>query len=209
MAPFLLRRRDLLASASAASEAPGVVSGTALGSGRNPAAPPPPLVGLTVLLLPRSAALLDELERLRRESRDSLAAYRSAIPQMRRLVEAAIAEFTTAGRADSIRTSPVDGEGRFALGDIPSGDWILIAYRALYVDRSSRDRQKESGTFLPSGRLVGYDRVSVWLRPLAVEPGQRVVLELTDRNVWFEGVQEKTEQRDRVPDIGRRRRSAN
>jgi hypothetical protein len=208
-AALLLLGRGRPGATSSSEPAPaGEISGTALGAGRNPAAAPSPLDGLTVLLLPRSAALLDGLEKLRRQSRDSLAAYRSAIPGMRRLVEAAVADFKSSGQADSIRQAAIDDRGRFALPEIPPGDWILIGYRSVHVDRASRDTEKESGTFLPGNRLVAYDLVSVWLRPLAVEPGRAQVVEITDRNVWFEGVAEQMAARDRTPITGGRRRSA-
>jgi hypothetical protein len=161
-----------------------------------------------VLLLPRSAPLLEGLESLRRHSRDSLTAYRSAIPEMRRLVEAAVADLTTTGQAAFIRQSGIDDKGRFALPEIPPGDWILVAYRSTHVDRASHDKKKESGTFLAGSRLVGYDRVSVWLHAVAVEPARTQVVELTDRNVWFEGVAEQMASRERTPIIGGGRRSA-
>ncbi len=206
--PLLVPRVRFAAGSSREGVHVGEVSGTALGSPRNPSGPPPPLAGLTLILLPRSVTLLDGLERLRRQSRDSLAAYRSAVPEMRRLVEEAVAALTTAGQGASIHNATVDDEGRFGLGEIPTGDWILIGYRSVHVDRASHDRQKESGTFLPGSRLVGYDRVSVWLRPFAVEPGRPQVVELTDRNIWFEGVVESTVGRDREPNtVGGRRRS--
>src|SRR5262245_483335 len=62
--------------------APAEVKGTALGSGPTPTSPPAPMAGLTILLLPRSDSLLEELERARLHSRDSLAAYRAAIPDL-------------------------------------------------------------------------------------------------------------------------------
>ena len=186
----------------------GEVSGTAFAPGRSPSSPEVPLTGLTLVLLPRSAPLLDGLERIRRQSRGSLPAHRSAIPEMRRLVEATMTDLRAAGQTAAIRSSTVDAGGRFALTEVPAGDWVLIGYRSVHVDRASQDTAKESGTFLPQPRLVGYDRVMVWLRALAVEPGRPEVVEFTDRNVWFEGVEEKTAARDRAPSTGGRRPSA-
>ncbi len=58
----------------------GTVTGTALASGPRPASPPVPLTALEVLLLPRSDAVLASLERIKRQSRDSMSGYRTAIP---------------------------------------------------------------------------------------------------------------------------------
>ncbi len=208
IALLVFGRGRSIADSSTEGARVGEVGGTAFVPGRNPLSPEVPLTGLTLVLLPRSAPLLDGLERIRRQSRESLMAHRSAIPEMRHLVEATITELTAAGRTAAIRSSTVDARGRFALAEVPAGEWVLIGYRSIHVDRGSHDTAKESGTFLPQPRLVGYDRVLVWLRALAVEPGRPEVVELTDRNVWFEGVAEKTATRERAPNTGGRRPSA-
>jgi len=166
-----------------------------------------PLTGLAVVLLPRSDALLGALERVRGQSRDSLAAYRSAIPEMRRMVEDAVAGLNAEGQGASVYNATVDSGGRFALSEVSAGDWTLVAYRSLRVDRPTHDTVKESGTFLPQPRLTGFDRVSMWLRTLSIEAGRQTLVELTDRNVWFEGVAEKTAPREIVPNTGNRKRS--
>jgi hypothetical protein len=186
----------------------GAVEGIASGSGRSPSSPPSPMTGLTVVLLPPSDSLLAELERRRHQSRESLAAYRAAIPDMRRLVEAAVAKFRAAGQGEAIRSASADAAGRFSISGVSPGTWILIGQRAIHVDRTSSDTARESGTFLPQSRLVGYDRVLVWLRTIVVEPGRAAPVEITDRNVWFEGVEEQTAARERAPNTGSRRRSA-
>jgi hypothetical protein len=186
----------------------GEVRGTARGSGPRAGSPPVPFTDLALVLLPQSAALVEGLERVRRQSRNSMAAYRSAIPDMRRLVEGAMQELRTAGRGDAIRGSRVNGDGQFLLEGVPRGDWVLIGYRSVYIDRASKDTAKESGTFLSQPRLVGYHRVAVWIETVTVEAARREVVELTDRNVWFEGVEEKTAARERTPSTGGGRRSA-
>ena len=189
--------------------APAEVKGTALGSGPTPTSPPAPMAGLTILLLPRSDSLLEELERARLHSRDSLAAYRAAIPDLRRSVDEAVARLRAEGQGSDVRSATVDAGGRFTVPDVSAGPWILVGYRSLHVDRSTHDSVKESGTFLPQPKLVGYDRVAMWLEAFSIESGQPAIIELTDRNVWFEGVEEKTAARERIPNTGgNRRRSA-
>jgi hypothetical protein len=194
-----------------ASAEPGPVAavhGTAVGSSPGPAARPAPLSGLSVTLLPRSESVLARLEALRAGSRDSLKAYRSAMPEMRRLLESTIDELQAAGQGAAIRSAEVDSEGRFVLADVPPGSWMLVAYRSVHVSPRGRDSMKESGTFLPQPRLVGYERVSMWLDTVTVEPGRPAQVGLTDRNVWFEGVVEQTAAREQVPRTGNSRRSA-
>jgi hypothetical protein len=190
------------ADAAAAARA-GAVTGRAHGTPTSAAAAEAPLSGVALVLVPRSDELLAGLDRIKQRSRDSVAAYRAAIPEMRQLVENSV----RSGAARTFTTT-VDESGRFALADVPGGAWILIGRRAVHVDRSSKDIRKESGVYQPQPRLVGYDRVTVWLQLVAVEPGHEHAVELTDRNMWFEGVEETTAARRRPSIPAPNRRSA-
>ncbi len=55
--------------------------------------------------------------------------------------------------------------------DVPAGRWILLGRRSAYVDRASKDTRKETGTYQAQPRLVGYERVTVWLQEVTVESG--------------------------------------
>lgn len=175
----------------------GTVTGTALGIAPGAASPPAPLAGIQVVLVPRSDAFLESLERVKRQSRDSMAAYRSAIPEIRRIFEAFMQDLRGSSGAQVIVRATVDDTGRFALGEVPAGHWILLGHRSVFVDRAFKDNRKETGTYQAQPRLLGYERVMVWLQAVTVEPGFGRSVELTDRNVWFEGVEEKTAARNR------------
>ncbi len=176
----------------------GDVTGTALGIGPTASSPPVPLTGLALVLVPRSEALLDSLERVKRQSRDSMTAYRTAMPEMQQIFEGFLQTLKDATDVQVIPRTTVDNMGRFALGGVPAGRWILVGRRALHVDRQFKDTRKETGIYQAQPRLVGYERVMVWLQPVTVEPGVGLAVELTDRNVWFEGVEEKTAARNRT-----------
>jgi hypothetical protein len=173
------------------------VSGTALATGPRAASPPVPLTALEVLLVPRSDAVLASLERIKHQSRDSMTGYRTAIPEMRQILETFVRDLKGSGDLLVIPRATVDDNGRFAISDVPAGRWILLGRRSAYVDRAFKDTRKETGTYQTQRRLVGYDRVTVWLQEVTVEPGVDPAVELTDRNVWFEGVEEKTAARGR------------
>jgi hypothetical protein len=175
----------------------GTVTGTALAIGPRAASPPVPLAALEVLLLPRSDAVLASLERIKRQSRDSMSGYRTAIPEMRQILETFVRDLRGSGDLLVIPRATVDDTGRFAISDVAAGRWILLGRRSAYVDRASKDTRKETGIYQAQPRLVGYERVTVWLQEVTVEPGVDPGVELTDRNVWFEGVEEKTASRDR------------
>jgi hypothetical protein len=161
---------------------------------------------MAVVLVPKSEALLAGLERIKQRSRDSMAAHRSAIPEMRQLVETSLQTDRGARTVGPPLAATVDAAGRFEVGDVPGGAWILIGHRVVYVERGGKDKRKETGTYQAQPRLVGYERVTVWLQVVTVEPGRQHTVELTDRNAWFEGVEEKMALRERpaVPTPNRR-----
>ena len=175
----------------------GTVTGTALVSGPRAASPPVPLAALEVLLLPRSEPILANLERIKRQSRDSMTGYRTAIPEIREVLETFVRDLKGSGDFLVVPRATVDETGHFAIEDVPAGRWILLGRRSVYVDRASKDTRKETGTYQTQRRLVGYERVTVWLQEVTVESGVGASVDLTDRNVWFEGVEEKTATRDR------------
>jgi hypothetical protein len=132
--------------------------------------------------------------------------YRTAIPEIRQTLETFIRDLKGSGNFLVIPRATVDDTGRFAISDVPAGRWLLLGRRSAYVDRAFKDTRKETGTYQAQRRLVGYERVTVWLQEVTVEPGADPAVELTDRNVWFEGVEEKTAARDRSV-VGPNRRS--
>lgn len=181
---------------AAAAGALGAVRGRAWEERRTPDAAERPLAGTTVTLLPRSGTWLGRIEQIRKHARDSETAYRTSAPAMRRAREDYEKELWEAGAADLVRTTVVDGAGAFSVPDLPAGPWLLIATRSVFVHKpapgvSPRDRRM----YLPRLRLIGYHAVSVWLRELTVAGGETQAIELSDRNVWFTGIEE-----ERVPD---------
>jgi hypothetical protein len=182
-----------------ATGAVGVVEGRVYDHRRRPQAPDTPLVGASVVLLPRSEALARALEDLKRHSRDSAAGYRDAVTGMRRAKETYERELSKAGAADLVRPVAVDADGTFRAVDLPAGDWLVIVSHADYVPASTaRATAKERDRYRISPRVTGYEAVRLWVHAVTVTPGGRQPVELTDRNVWFSGVAE-----NRVMDTGR------
>ena len=175
------------------------VAGRAYAERRKPDGPDAPLAGTTVVALPRSEALVRRLEQLRAGARDSGPAYRQAAALIQREREAYERDLWQAGGADLVRTAVVDAEGRFDLGRLPEGRWLLLATRDEPV-RTTASPRVGGDTYLPTRRLVGFRSRQVWLREIDVTRSEPVEVRLTDRNVWFSGVVE-----ERALDTGRRR----
>jgi hypothetical protein len=177
------------------------VTGRAYAERPKPDAPDIPLAGATVIALPRSEGLARRLEELRDGARESAPAFRGAATLMQKAREAYERELWEAGAADLVRTAVADADGRFDLGPLPEGRWlILIAWERFVDTRAPRSGRKDRETYLRTPRLVGFRSRLLWLRDVAVSRAQPAALELTDRNVWFSGVVE-----ERVLDTGPRR----
>ena len=130
-----------------------------------------------------------------------IAAYRQAATSMQRAREAYEAELEAAGEPGLVRTAVVDPQGRFDLGRLPAGRWLIIATSESFHETSApRAERKDREMYSPRPRLVGFHTRAVWLRDVAVA-AEPVELELTDRNIWFTGV---VEQRVVDPVPGRR-----
>jgi hypothetical protein len=189
---------------TAADRAGAAVTGRAFAERPKADAPDTPLVGASVVAVPRSEALLRRLEQLRDGARDSASAFREAAALMQRARETYERELWEAGAPQLVRNAVVDGSGRFDLGRLPEGRWLILAVwdRAVHsrTVKPERKERRDRELYLPPTRLSGYRSRLVWLREIAVSGGEPAAVELTDRNVWFSGVVE-----ERTQDAGPRR----
>jgi hypothetical protein len=187
-----------------------------------PDAPDEPLVGVGVLLVPRSAELVERLDALKRASRDSIQGFREAAPGVRAVLEAYERQLWHAGYPDAAVRTSTDTTGAFR-AEVPAGQWVLVAERSVYLPvRPSHSAPPPTATaldplarystsayqhFQPVARLVGFDAVSLWVRQVDVESGETVALELHDRGLWLSGIAEDLEisRRLRFSGGGRKR----
>ncbi len=174
--------------------ATGTVSGRIYAQSRTPTGPDQPLTGTTVTLVPRSPAVLLELERLREQSRQSSRAFAGAAPAMRQVQERYERELLEAGVPDLAPRISVNPDGSFRLTEIPVGEWLLVAWLSSQVDVSPpKPPGREGRLYQLERRVTGYQAVTIWLRELTLGRGETVSLALNDRNEWFRGVIEETE----------------
>lgn len=197
----------------AVREITGTVEGRVYIERAKPNAPDDPLVGVSVLIVPRAEDLLERLEGVKRDSRESMRGFRDAVPIVRAAVEDHERELWQAGYPDAAVRTSTDATGTFR-AQLPAGTWVLIVERSVFVPiHSTRPGAAPSAStldplarystsafqhFLPTARLAGYDAVSLWLRELSVESGQTVAIDLHDRGLWLSGVAEETEAPRRI-----------
>ncbi|HTO11411.1 MAG TPA: hypothetical protein VMQ51_07550 [Candidatus Binatia bacterium] len=170
----------------------GVVTGRVYEESRKSSGPARPLAGVTVALVPRSAALLTSLERFKEDARGSSRAFAAAAPAMRKAQEAYERELVVAGAPDLASRVAAGPDGAFRLADVPAGAWLVLAWHSTPVDVSPpKARGREHQTYQLGGRTTGFQAVTIWLREVTIARGELVSLELTDRNEWFRGVIEE------------------
>jgi len=184
--------------AAAAAGAVTTVSGRAVEDARRPGEPGVPVSGVAVTLLPRSEALLARFEAIRRAMRADLAAYRTsaaALRQARRAYERALSD---AGAGELVRYTATAPDGTFELDGVPAGPWLLVAERAVHVDkRSPEPKGRGQERFARTPRLRGYYAVTVWVLEVDAGAGAAEPVELNERNAWVTAIEE-----ERVPDDG-------
>ena len=188
--------------------ATGIVEGRLYMEGRKPNDPPDPLVGVGVLVVPRSAELLESLEAVKRQSRESIDGFRNAAPATRAAINGYEQRLWRMGYPDAAIRAVTDATGAFR-AVVPSGSWVMVAERSVFVTiRSPRPGVSPTANALDPlavyatsqyqhfhkvAQLTGFDAVSVWLREVDVQAGQTVALDLHDRGVWLTGVIEETD----------------
>jgi hypothetical protein len=198
--------------------ATAIVEGHIYMEGRKPKDPSEPVAGVGVLLVPRSADLLEHLEAVKRRSRESAEAFRDAAPAAHAAIEEYETELWQRGYPDAAIRAVTDERGVFS-AVVPAGAWTVVVQRRTYVPiRAQKAESQPSASaldplarystsqyqhFLKVAPLTGFDAVSVWLREVDVEAGQHVVLDLHDRGVWLSGVIEETATPQRVRNTGR------
>jgi hypothetical protein len=199
VAPYLAAR---------ARGAVGAVVGGASEDPRAPTAPAQPVAGVSVMLLPRSPDFDARLDELKASARDSMWAYAESgerLGDLRAGYERALA---MAGGGELVRGEVTDAEGRFRFGDVPVGQWVLLAWHETPHLRGGRKVKKtDAGTFRGNVERTGYVAVTYWRLEVEVRRGEPATVSLNDRNGWFTAVRELSRQPvDAQPPEPRRRR---
>jgi hypothetical protein len=199
VAPYLQAR---------ARGAVGAVAGGASEDPRSPTAQVQPVAGVSVMLLPRSPDFDARLDELKASARDSMWAYAESgerLGDLRADYERALA---MAGGGELVRGEVTDAEGRFRFGEVPVGQWVLIAWHEIPHARAGRKIKKgDAGTFRGNVERTGYVAVTYWRLGVEVRAGEPVTVSLNDRNGWFTAVREMNRQPiDAQPPAPHRRR---
>ena len=186
----------------------GEVGGDVHADASRPADAPEPVAGVSVMLLPRSAALEAELDAVKRASRDSSWSFVAAAERLRLLRADYERALAMAGGGELVRGEVSDGRGRFRFDGVPAGGWLLLAWQEAPHRVSGRKVPRGvSGKFHDNWERTGYAAVTYWRMPVEVRAAESASVSLHERNGWLTVVRE--EQRlpaQTAPDTPARRR---
>ena len=184
IAPYL-RARDEGALGGLAAEAHGLP--------RRAAEPPAPYDGVAVLVLPYSAQVDAELEKVKTELRNSLKDYGTSAHKVTAIRAAYERVLLAAGGGELIRGEVSDSKGMLRLSGVPAGDWLVLAWREVFhPQRAPRVKRPDASRFPDVPVALGHDVVSYWRARVSITAGETASIALTDRNVWMTAVRQET-----------------
>jgi len=175
-----------------AEQAPGVVAARAYVEPTRPTAAPAPQPDVSVTLLPYSATLEAELDAVKAGLRDSADAYVQAVSR----IETARVDYErallAAGGGALVRTQVTDAQGGVRLGDVPAGEWLVLAWReAGHTAKRFKLRDQDAKRYPHVPSNVTYSIVTYWRMRVAVRPHETVEIAMNDRNTWMSGARQE------------------
>jgi len=169
-----------------AEQAPGVVAARAYVEATRPTAAPAPRPDVSVVLLPYSAALEAQLDAVKAGVRESVDGYARAAIR----IEAARVDYERAllavGGGALVRSGITDAQGGARIGDVPAGDWLVLAWReGGHVAKRFKLRDQDAKRYPNVPSNVTYSIVTYWRVRVAVRPAETVEIAMSDRNMWM------------------------
>jgi len=169
----------------------GVVTGEAFADPTQPSGPTTPYGDVSVMLLPAVPDFEAELDQIRAGLRENERAYLGAAERLRESREGLERNLAFSGGGELVLGEVTDAGGRFRFAGVPTGAWILLAWRDdPHPQAARRARAKGIGDFVGLTQTRGFTAVTLWRLPIDVRPGEQATVRLNDRNVWLTLVRE-------------------
>ncbi|MGH7314675.1 MAG: hypothetical protein ACREJS_00255 [Candidatus Rokuibacteriota bacterium] len=175
-----------------AEQPPGAVAARAYLEPSRPTGAPTPHPDVSVMLLPYSPTLEAELDAVKAGLRDSIDAYTGAVTRLETARVAYERALLAAGGGGLVRSGITDAQGSARLGDVPAGDWLLLAWReGGHTTKRFRLRDEDAKRYPKVPTNVTYSIVTFWRARVAVRPAETVEIAMNDRNAWMTAVRQE------------------
>ena len=147
---------------------------------------PTPQPAVSLVLLPYSPAFEADLDAVKAGLRDSVDSYTravGAIESARVDYEQALVE---AGAGELVRNEATDARGLAEVTGLPTGDWVLLAWReGGHQSKQHKIREPDLKRYPDVPSAVTYSMVTYWRSRVTVRRGETVEVSMSDRNVWM------------------------
>jgi hypothetical protein len=164
----------------------GAVAAKAYVELSRPGAGPTPQPSVLIHLVPDSRAFAAELDAVKAGLRDSLDGYMRAVSRLEGSRVDYERALVAAGGGALVRSEVTDSKGVAQLADVPSGAWLMVAWReADHLTKHFKRSQQDQSHYPDVPTTATYSVVTYWRARLTVSPGQTAEVVLTDRNVWM------------------------
>jgi hypothetical protein len=183
VAPYLAAQKE---------KAVGAIAGHAYAESPRRQAPPTPYPSVQVRLLPYSAQFEAQLDAIKSGLRDSLKNYGEAVTRFedaRIAYERALLE---AGGGALVRDGVTDAGGTVRLTEVPTGDWLLVAWwETGHQRKTNKPDRRGVDQYADVPMTVDYSTVTCWRRRVSVKLGEETEVTLSDRAVWMTAVRQE------------------
>ncbi|MGH7383610.1 MAG: hypothetical protein ACREKG_00420 [Candidatus Rokuibacteriota bacterium] len=175
-----------------AGQAPGAVAARAYVEPTRPTAAPAPQPDVSIVLLPYSPTLEAELDAVKAGQRDSIDAYAGAVTRIETARVGYERALVKAGGGALVRSGITDAQGNARLGDVPAGEWLLLAWReGGHMAKRFKVRDQDAKRYPNAPTNVTYSVVTYWRVRVAVRPAETAEIAMNDRNAWMTGVRQE------------------
>jgi hypothetical protein len=173
-------------------KAVGAIAGHAYAESPRRQAPPTPYPSVQVRLLPYSAQFEAQLDAIKSGLRDSLKNYGEAVTRFEDARVAYERTLLEAGGGGLIQEGVTDAAGTIRLAQVPTGEWLLVAWwETGHQRKTSKPATKVGAKYADIPITVDYSTVAYWRQRISVKPGEVAEVTLSDRAVWMTAVREE------------------
>ena len=91
-----------------------------------------------------------------------------------------------------MRSEITDAQGAARVGDVPAGEWLVLAWReGGHTAKRFKLRDQDTKRYPNVPSNVTYSVVTYWRMRVTVKPAETVEIGMSDRNTWMSGARQE------------------